>query len=283
MWPYALLIAAGILVFIYWYCDKMEKFIFIKLLGYSLLGGLILRLNGFVIPLGLLIFLGLFKPSVNRAAKIRAVCLGFILLLLFPLASEWYFERPVKVAASSTNVYLLDFSQDWRNVQEKIGLQNLKLEDFEVSYEADGEIRGLSYSLKGYLDDDFVWYQVKYMPGKQAYSIEAKKIDIVAQHSSFLPAKSFFHTLEKINLQEVVDQQELAWYVASCDGMYMSSMLRNSTHFLMEGDQVTLIEGAESSVSGFSIALYGMKLITKTATAEEYVSSNNWTYYWFQR
>lgn len=282
MWPVwtgALILAVAGLIMIHRYSEK-EGHVFIKLAGYSLLGGFIIWVNGFPVPLGLLVFLGLVKPSVNKTAKTNAAFLGLILMILLPLAYNLYFERPVNVAASSTNIYSLDLIGDWQKVREKIGnRQHYKLEDFEVSYEADGEIRKLRYSVKVHLDDDYVCYRIEFMPEKQVYTIRAKKIDPNIQSGRYLSADSLFQTLEKIDLRQVINEEELAYYVASCSGAYLSSA-EDATHLLMEGNQATPIEDPDS-IYGFRIALYGMKLTTKTATTVGYTSGYR-TYYWFR-
>lgn len=277
MWPVAFLIALSILIAIYFYSDRGENVIFLKLLGYSLLGGFVFRLNEIPIPVGFIIFLLFFSPKANKAAKIRAACLGLALLFLLPLASDWYFEQPVKVAASGSNLYSLDFNRDWEAIRGKIGtLQQYKLNDFEVSYNPDGGIRRMYYSIIGHRANEYVWYQVKFLPEKQAYSITARKMDRNIYHyGSMLTPDSLFNVLEKLDMRSIVDEENLAWYMLSCNGNYMSASANRPLQFLVEGDQITPIE---DSVGGYYITLFGMKQIS----AESYVSSGSQYYYWFR-
>lgn len=283
MWPVgagALILAVAGLIIIF-RNSEIEGHVFIKLAGYSLLGGFIIWVNGFPVPLGLLVFLGLVKPSVNKTAKTRAAFLGLILMILLPLAYNLYFERPVNVAASSTNIYSLDLSGDWQKVREKIGnRQHYKLEDFEVSYEADGEIRNLRYSVKVHQNEINVYYWVEFTPNKQVYTIRAKKIDPNIQFGHYLSADSFFQTLEKIDLRQGIDEEELAYYVASCSGNQISSATKE-THFLMEDDQITLIDNSDLPITGFYIAHYPMKQMSKSISRTTY-SNGSVTNYWFR-
>lgn len=277
MWPVACLIALSIFIAIYFYSDRGEDVIFLKLLGYSLLGGFVFRLNEIPIPLGFIIILLFFNPKVNKAAKIRAACLGLALLFLLPLASDWYFEHPVNVAASGSNLYSLDFNRDWEAIRGKIGtLQQYKLNDFEVSYNPDGEIRRMYYSIIGHRANEYVWYRVIYLPEKQAYSITARKMDRNIYHyGSMLTPDSLFSVLEKLDMRSIVDEENLAWYMLSCNGNYMSASANRPLQFLVEGDQITPIE---DSIGGYYITLFGMKQFS----AEGYVSSGSQYYYWFR-
>jgi len=286
LWIITLLIIIGGLSYIYSKSDKEEENIIFKIIGYFFLGAFLFRFNEFPIPLGFLVFLIFFKPIVNKVAKTRAAYLGLLVLfigIISPMVSNYYFERPVEVVASSSNIYMLDTKEDWQKIQEKIGYpRDLKIEDFRVNYEEDGQIRDFRYDLVGYLENEIILYRVKLLPDKQVYSINAIKIDQWAQYGRLVIADRFFEALEKVNLKEVVNQEKkLEWYVVASRGEYITSV-EDATHFMYEEGKMTRVDNSDLPISGFYISLYGMRQISKTSTSESYEGSNVINF-WFQQ
>jgi len=188
------------LSFFYYQCKKEEEYIILKLIGYYFLGAFLFRFNKIPIPIGFLIFLVYFRPVTNKVPKTRSAYLGLVLLIrgiISPVLSNYYFERPVEVVASSSNLYKLYVKEDYKKIQEKIGYpRSLKLEDFNVNYEKDGTIRDLRYNLVGYLENDMILYRVNLLPDKQVYSITARRVDQWAQYGRLVLADTFFQAIE---------------------------------------------------------------------------------------
>lgn len=87
MWILWLVVIALGLIYIYNnYKTDEEDMLGLKLVGYYLLGGLRLNLEALPIPLGIIIYLFAFKPTLNIDAKKYAAYLGlagFIIGVIF--------------------------------------------------------------------------------------------------------------------------------------------------------------------------------------------------------
>jgi hypothetical protein len=71
----------GLLIFLYNKREVNENYLFLKLIGYFLLGSFRFNLNGFVIPLGFVISI-FMKPMDNIKIKKTAAILGLINLIV---------------------------------------------------------------------------------------------------------------------------------------------------------------------------------------------------------
>lgn len=284
MWVIRILIIICGLVYLYNQCEKEDNVV-PKLIGYFLLGSFLFRFNGIPIPVGIIVFFILAEPTVNKVAKTRAAYLGVVILLIgiiSPMISNYIFERPVKVDASSSNLYILDFKEDWKNIQEKIGGHgNLKIQDFRVNYEKDGEIRDLIYHVLGYLENDKVVYEVKMLPDEQVYSVKAKIMGQSATYGNFVTVNKFFEQIEVINLKEITKyHKNLDWYVIESSGHYTTSA-ESVTHFQYIDGNMTAVDTSELPISGFYIKNYRMTKISETPTSISHIGTNV-LYYWFQ-
>ncbi|OEF96132.1 hypothetical protein [Desulfuribacillus alkaliarsenatis] len=286
MWIITLLIIITGLSYIYLKSEKDESNIILKLIGYSLLGAFSFIFNGLPIPLGFLIFLLFLKPKVDRVAKTRAVYLGllvFLIGIISPLISNYYSERPVEVVTSSSNIYMLDIKEDWKNIKKEIGYpRDWKIDYFRVNYNEDGEIRDFRYDLIGHLENNTILYRVEFFPDKKVYSITARNVEQWLQYGRLVLADRFFEVLEEINLKEIVKQQEeLEWYVLESRGEYITSAEKDVAHFQFGDDEIIQIDNSDLPISGFYISLYGMNKTSKTSAHQSYIG-RNYIKYWFQ-
>jgi hypothetical protein len=82
------LIFIGILVYLFMKRETDEENLVFKFIGYALLGGFHLNLNGLILPVGILIYFFFLKPTVNVKTKRYVTLTAFIFMLIgaiFPL------------------------------------------------------------------------------------------------------------------------------------------------------------------------------------------------------
>ncbi|QNO14262.1 hypothetical protein HYG86_05485 [Alkalicella caledoniensis] len=285
MWVIRLLIIICGLVYIYNQCEKEDNVV-LKLIGYFLLGSFLFRFNGIPIPVGMIVFFILAEPTVNKEAKTRAAYLGVVILLIgiiSPMISNYIFERPVKVDASSSNLYMLNFKEDWGAIKEKIESQSIKkIRNFRVSYEKDGEIREFHYEIIGYSGNEMILYKVKMLLDKQIYLINAKKMSLQDQYERLVSVDKFFEVLEEINPKEIDNSEgNLDYYILLSSGQYTTSS-EYVTHFQYIDGNMTPVDTTELPISGFYISNYRMTKISETPTSISHIGTDT-IYYWFKQ
>jgi hypothetical protein len=63
--------------------DRDEEMLFLKLMGYALLGAFTFRINGFPLPIGILITLWMASNAqINQKARRVTAGIGFVLFLI---------------------------------------------------------------------------------------------------------------------------------------------------------------------------------------------------------
>ncbi|QJC50792.1 hypothetical protein HGI30_03895 [Paenibacillus albicereus] len=170
-WSLPVLVALA-LAFIYVRRKEQERHLLWKLLGYLLLGAFMLRLNGFPLPLGYVLFLLLLqaKPKLNRAAKHSAAFAGllvFFLALALPAAERSWIERERSYPAEAAQVSQLSLLDDWKQFRgEAAENAEERLDRFELVYDRVGNVVQLSYAISIWSDGDSGSYHVDYTPGK---------------------------------------------------------------------------------------------------------------------
>jgi hypothetical protein len=110
----------GVVTLLYRFRKESEGNLYLKLLGYFLLGAFTLTVNEFKLPFGFLVFLGIAglsaRPMLNQRIKVQAALLGLLFYLsyaLIPVAENYMFERPREIAFTKmgTNVDAIKFTE----------------------------------------------------------------------------------------------------------------------------------------------------------------------------
>lgn len=135
-----LIVQGGVALFLLYQRRQVsENYLFLKLLGYTLLGGFTFSINELRLPLGFVVFLIFFRPGQNKQIKQLAAYLGLLLYLLqlaVPVVENYVFERPREIPAMGSNLYTFDFTEHWRTVRETFDMeQDAALSRFDAAYD----------------------------------------------------------------------------------------------------------------------------------------------------
>jgi hypothetical protein len=191
---------------------------------------------------------------VKRYAPTLAVALG----LLAYLFSAYFLNRPEKVEASSGNLYSLDLKRDWLKIEELLGIEDLRLEDFRLEYESDGEIRDLRYQLVGFGQDDMMLYRVKFNAEEKVYSISGKKVDGWLQYERMVDARRFFDVLGNLEVKQLRPKEQHEAYMLQSDGWYMGFAIKERPKYEIVKNQLRELHDSELPVKAVSLVAYGM-------------------------
>jgi hypothetical protein len=272
------------LVVIYRKRDTSEDLLFIKLVGYYLLGSFRFNLNRLAIPLGFIIYLVFSRPSLNARIKRYAALLGitfFIIGFSKPLISEYLYKRPKQIPVNTVSINTIGFQKDWQLIKEKLEINDdTKIEGFSIHYESDGTIREMRYQLISRKEEGLIHYFVDFFPNKGKYTIRPSKIEQWAQYNRLASAKRFFEVISILDLEAIKPSGTYEWYVVASEGELINYGISERDKFIViSRDNIRKITNDELPIKGFYISSYGMKLESKTAYSISYTSEGITDYF----
>lgn len=259
------------LVFIYKKREEDETNLGFKVIGYYLLGSFTFRMNEFPVPLGFLIFLFFFRPTMNRTAKHYSAYLGlavFVLQLIIPAVQEYWYERPREIAASSANMYQVTFAKDWLTIQEQLDIDpDARLEKFRAEYQKDGEIISLSYDAVGQSDNEFVYYDIDFSSETQAYTVKRRKVGFQwLQYERKVFASRFFEVFDDVQVRNLSPEDSFDRIFLNSDGEFTSYAIEKGKKYLIRGKEIRELTNEELPVEGYTISACGRTTYETTSS-----------------
>lgn len=250
------------IILIYMRSDKNEEFLIFKLIGYYLLGSFRFNLNAFAIPLGFLVYLAAFHPTTNVKFKRNAAVIGLIMFvagIAAPKYNDYLFTRPIETTALSINLFDNTLGRDWVTIKEKLKVDEVRVDNFQVDFERDGDIRSLRYRLVGNKDGGLVYYDIDLVPSKRAYIIRPAKIDQWMQYPQLISADQFFNLIKDLKARQILPQTEYAWYSAQLQGSINRYDSKNSSNYMLLTKQgVKSIGEDDLPRQGLFLTVFGM-------------------------
>jgi hypothetical protein len=158
--------------------SEEENYIFIKIIGYSILGSFKLSLNNFPIPLGFIIYLMFLRPKINIKSKQISALLGLVIFVFgiaIPYFDNIYFmrTRAIETGPISFNNMGIDDSTLFKNLKT---VHDLHISHFSESFNKDGEVQSRRVELVDYYSNGgFIRYELNFN-NKNKYLINAQKV-----------------------------------------------------------------------------------------------------------
>ena len=246
-------------VLIYRNREEAEANLGYKIVGYYLLGAFTFRLNEYALPVGFVVFLLFFRPAKNIKAKQHSAYLGlafYLLQLIVPYVEEYIYEYPREVAASSSNIYEVQFTNDWTAIRDHMQIDpDAHLEKFHARYQKDGEIEKLSYILVSRAADGFIHYDVDYSAKTKAYSIHRTKVgDQWGQFDRTVFAARFFEVLDQAQVRNLSAQSGDEGNYLISDGEIASYDIKKSQKFRIQEEEIIEITNDQLPIKGYYIS-----------------------------
>ncbi|MFZ0369916.1 MAG: hypothetical protein WAM07_09950 [Halobacillus sp.] len=228
----------GIILYIYRKWGREEPYLFLKLLGYSVLGSFAFTINQWSLPLGFIIFLMFFRePAWNRLAKRYAAYLGlflFLTSLIIPPVQNYVYERPrhIEAAQSLGASEEFDFTEHWNMVKNTFNdIHNPRLQRLEMEFTDKGAVQSLFYNFKvveqGNRESN---YSVELKLDEKEYEIKRNRYQ-KQNHQVYhmgqdmqgrISPEEFFKVINETGLEAFMQNKDTQYYSLNAEGAVRS-------------------------------------------------------------
>lgn len=215
-----------VLIIIYRKSADSEHYLFLKLIGYTFLGGFSLQLNDWRLPLGVLIYFLFFtKTKVNLKAKKRAVYVGLFIFLtssIVPWVQTFLYEQPQEVALLNTNFYSGSLAEEWKHIHSNLGNENdsSKVIDFNMEISDEGTMNDFNMVVEENASPEKVHYNIELADNHEEFIVERTKVGSEGVHfaDQTLTEADFF--LKQIDLikKPMLKEKDVDTYFLSASG-----------------------------------------------------------------
>ncbi|MGD6963754.1 hypothetical protein ACQCVB_16185 [Fictibacillus phosphorivorans] len=191
--------------------DREESKIGWKLIGYFLLGTFTFRIEYWVLPVGLAIFLLFFLPKiiVNKDAKKWAASLGvlsFASSLIMNYSVAAYYEEVFRVNAL-TNAYEMKLNKEYEKVKKALHAEGeLAINNLSLIFNKKGKIQQFNYEASYYRDGRDMNAWVTLHDGKYQIStqIQDAELQMVNRQNYISSPHIYFKALDLHGLKQMV-------------------------------------------------------------------------------
>ncbi|MBM7660328.1 hypothetical protein JOC85_001095 [Bacillus mesophilus] len=242
----------------------------IKIIGYFLLGTFSLNLNQFSLPLGFIVYLLFFRPTLNVKVKRMAAVFGLVAFVfmnyILPYAIHSYESRPIMIEHELESVYELNFQAEYERVTRELDLNNhnVMIQNFNINYLKDGDITDLSWQLIGHDGTIYHLYEVRYDFGKGVYRVTQSQLDTWLQYYELMEAGRFFEHLSLLDVKELTyEKGDYSYYVIQNSGERINVREKSNEekYFISNGEEIQLVDDEKFSVEGHYVITMAMKKI----------------------
>jgi hypothetical protein len=253
-------------IFLVWKKVEAESYFPLKIIGYFIVGSFAFNFNQVPLPLGFIVYLLFFRPTLNVDVKRMAAVFGVLTFILvhwiLPFAIHEWESRPIFTEHELGSIYTMNFQDEYEQVKQELKLEynNLRLEDFEVNYVKDGRITDLSWQLLGQNGNSYNLYQIQYDIGKSRYRVTDSQLDTWLQYNRLIEADYFFEHLNVLDIKDITHAKgDFSSYVIQSTGERINYALGNRTHFFISNGEIQLLDDEQLPVEGYYISTFAMK------------------------
>lgn len=238
----------------------------LKLIGYFILGSFTFNFNQIPLPLGFIVYLLFFRPTLNVDVKRMAAIFGVFAFIvvhwILPFAIHEWQSRPILIEHELGSVYTMNFQDEYELIKQELKLENefLRLEDFGVEYVKDGRITDLSWQLLGQNGNRFDLYQIRYDIDEGRYRVTNSQPDTWLQYNRLIEAEQFFENLNVLDIKDITHVKgDFSSYVIRSTGERMNYAVENGTHFYLSNGEIQILDNEQLPVEAFYISTFAMK------------------------
>ncbi|MGR3762562.1 hypothetical protein [Rossellomorea sp. NS-SX7] len=251
-------------IILYRKSDKEEPYLFLKLLGYTILGAFMLEINSVKLPLGFVVFLLFFRDiPTNAWGKKRAAYLGlaiFMLSVIIPfVAKEWY-ERPRTVTLQQTNFYEGSLLEEWKNIKKELDVQNVygvKLTNFRVVIDKQGNYERLDLSMIDESHPYTVFYWIRLSEDGEAVKVKRSRYEAEQWRTSPHTEVDFVLTQFDLITESMLKDDRMNYYELNSDGQRMGYAVRDRENFRVDTAGKKELQNSELPVDGIVVDVCG--------------------------
>lgn len=249
-----------------WKKEDEEPYYLLKIIGYFILGSFAFNFNQFSLPLGFIVYLLFFRPTLNIDVKRMATVFGVLAFILahwiLPFAIHGWDSRLKFIDHELGSVYTMNFQEEYELLKQELRLENhnIKLEDFEVDYVKNGRMTEISWQLLEQKGNSFKLYQIQYDFDKSRYRIKNSQLDSWLQYNRLIEADLFFENLNVLDIKDITHEKgDFSSYVIRSTGERINYAVENGTHFFVSNGEIQLLDKEQLPIEGYYISTFAMK------------------------
>ncbi|MGA9290635.1 MAG: YrzE family protein [Anaerobacillus sp.] len=253
-------------IFIYRRSSDFEPYLFLKLIGYTILGGLVVHVNEWRLPLGFLASLLFFNHvKVNAKAKRRAAFLGlivFIVMTILPWAQTFVFEQPREVPVENTNFYDGSLVEEWENIHSKFSEESgAKVIDFKVEISKEGEMRDFRMSVEENAYPEKIHYTITLSDDDQTFIVKRKKVerDELQYATATVTEARFFLAQVDLITKPMIDLDGAESYILNASGQRSTFSVTDQNTFRIDTAGKEKVKNSELPAEAIFVELCDAK------------------------
>ncbi|MEL3974763.1 hypothetical protein AAEO50_20965 [Rossellomorea oryzaecorticis] len=230
-----------IVIILYRNSDQEESYLFMKLLGYTILGAFMLEINRVKLPLGFVVFLLFFRDiPINTWGKKRAAYLGltiFLLSVIIPFVEKEWYERPRTVTLQETNFYEGSLLEEWNNIKRELDVDNeysVKLTDFRMVIDKHGEYERLDLSMVDESHPYTIFYRITLSGDGEAVRVNRSRYETEQRGTSPYTEADFVLTQFDLVTKSMLKDDGMNYYELKSDGQRMGYAVRDQKKFRVD-------------------------------------------------
>ncbi|WP_421380851.1 hypothetical protein ACOJQI_18755 [Bacillus salacetis] len=255
-----LLQAAGV-IYLHSKPAEEETNLFLKLIGYSILGSFSFGINQIKLPVGFAVFLLFFKPSMNTKVKKQAALQGlaiFLLSISIPFLQKTIYEWPRKVQLENKNFYSMNLSEEWERIREELDAPSgnySSVDYFDTVIDKEGNLVKFELSLTEQQNEGFVHYLIE-LDGDKDWRIKRYRVSDWMMTPESQEAGDFLRHLDDFS-PGVLDDQSIKYYWIKSDARMTAYAIRDQKKYVLTEDGKEEIENEQLPVDGVYIEVCG--------------------------
>jgi hypothetical protein len=253
-----------VVIILYRKSDEEEPYLFLKLLGYTILGAFMLEINRVKMPLGFVVFLLFFRDiPTNSWAKKRAAYLGLIIFLLsviIPFVEREWYERPRTVTLQETNFYEGSLLEEWKKIKKELEVENeygVKLTNFRVVIDKQGEYKVLDISMVDESHPYTVFYKITLSRDGEAVRINRSRYEAKQWGTSPYTEADFVLTQFDLVTKSMLIDDGMNYYQLESDGQRMGYAVRDRKNFRIDTAGKKELQDSVLPVDGIVVDVCG--------------------------
>jgi hypothetical protein len=261
---FLLMLSIVVVIILYRKSDEEEPYLFMKLLGYTILGAFMLEINRVKLPLGFVVFLVFFRDiPFNAWGKKRAAYLGLIIFLLsviIPFVEKEWYERPRTVMLQQTNFYEGSLLDEWKNIKKELDVDNeysVKLTDFRMVIDKQGEYEVLDLSMVDESHPYTVFYKITLSGDGEAVRVNRSRYESEQLGTSTYTEADFVLTQFDLVTKSMLNDDRMNYYQLESDGQRMGYAVRDRKNFRIDTAGKKELQDSELPVDGIVVDVCG--------------------------
>jgi hypothetical protein len=260
------ILSIAVVINLYHKSDEEEPYLFMKLLGYTILGAFMVEINRMKLPLGFVVFLWFFRDiPINAWGKKRAAYLGltiFMLSVIIPFVEKEWYERPRTVTLQQTNFYEGSLLEEWKKVKKELDVENeygVKLTDFRMVIDKQGEYERLDLSMVDESNRYTVLYKIRLSGDGEAVRVNRSRYDAEQWGTSPYTEADFVLAQFDLLTKPMLKDDRMNYYEFNSDGQRMGYAVRDQKNFRVDTAGKKELKDSELPVDTIVIDVCGTK------------------------